>query len=127
MNTLGHKQKEISLQRYRTLTGLLRWIFVIFSALGILIAIYQLFHFEFLGVMTGDAYYYLLIALFLPLFFLIAPRRKKLTKERVPWYDLMFAGLTFIAPIHFFLNAYKIIEGGWEIIPPITYPIDPGT
>jgi TRAP transporter 4TM/12TM fusion protein len=118
MNALGHSKKEIFVQRYRTLTGLLRWIFVIFSALGILVAIYQLFHFEFLGVMAGDAYYYLLIALFLPLFFLIAPRRKKLAKERVPWYDLTFAVLTFIAPMHFFLNAYRIIEGGWEIIPP---------
>ena len=119
MNALGHRKKEISVQRYRTLTGLLRWIFVIFSAIGILVAIYQLFHFEFLGVMAGDAYYYLLIALFLPLFFLIAPRRKKLTKESVPWYDLMFAVLTFIAPMHFFLNSYRIIEEGWEIIPPL--------
>ncbi len=119
MNALGHRKKEISVQRYRTLTGLLRWIFVIFSAIGILVAIYQLFHFEFLGVMAGDAYYYLLVALFLPLFFLIAPRRKKLTKESVPWYDLMFAVLTFIAPMHFFLNSYRIIEEGWEIIPPL--------
>jgi TRAP transporter 4TM/12TM fusion protein len=122
MNSLGHKKKEISVQRYRTLTGLLRWVFVIFSALGILIAIYQLFHFEFLGVMAGDAYYYLLIALFLPLFFLIAPITKKLDNGKVPWYDLIFALLTFIAPMHFFLNAYRILEEGWEIIPPfITY------
>ena len=57
MNALGHRKKEISVKRYRTLTGLLRWIFVIYTAIGILVAIYQLFHFEFLGVMEGDAYY----------------------------------------------------------------------
>jgi len=69
--------------------------------------------------MVGDAYFYLLIALFLPLFFLIAPMRKKLVKERVPLYDVLFALLSFIAPMYLFFNATRILEEGWEIIAPI--------
>ena len=112
-------EKGVSVQRYRTLSGPLRWIFISFSLVGIFVAIYYLFHFEFLGVMVGDAYFYLLIALFLPLFFLIAPMRKKLVKERVPLYDVLFALLSFIAPMYLFFNATRILEEGWEIIAPI--------
>lgn len=112
-------EKGVSIQRYRTLSGPLRWIFIFFSLVGIFLAIYYLFHFEFLGVMVGDAYFYLLIAIFLPLFFLIAPISKKLIRERVPLYDLLFALLSFIAPMYLFFNAYRILEEGWEIIPPI--------
>jgi TRAP transporter 4TM/12TM fusion protein len=128
MNTQDEKKdkpgyflkKDILVQRYRTISGPLRWIFILFSASGIFIAIYQLFHLEFLGVMVGDGYFYLLIAIFLPLLFLIAPRSKKLISERrVPWYDLLFALLSFIGPMYLFVNAYKVIDKGWEIIPPI--------
>ena len=108
-----------SSDRYRTLTGPLRWIFILFSLTGILVAIYQLFHLSFLGVMVGDAYYYLLITLFLPLLFLISPIKKNLNQQRVPWYDLLFALLSFVGPLYLFLNSYRIIQDGWEIIPPI--------
>lgn len=120
MTSSEREKHTIAIQRYRTLSGPLRWIFLLFSLMGISVAIYQLFHFEFFGVMVGDAYYYLLIALFLPLLFLIAPMRKKRQMSSVPWYDLLFASLSFIGPIYLFIHAYKIIEEGWEIIPPNT-------
>ena len=119
MTTSEKKEIKPAAGRYRTLTGPLRWIFILFSFIGILVAIYQLFHFSFLGVMVGDAYYYLLIALFLPLLFLISPIKKDLIHQKVPWYDLLFAVLSFIGPLYLFLNAYKIIQDGWEIVPPI--------
>jgi TRAP transporter 4TM/12TM fusion protein len=113
----GSPEKEAS--RYRDLTGVVRFVFLVFSAAGILVAIYQLFHMDFLGVIVGDGYYYLLIALYLPLIFLIAPARKQRIHENVPWYDLLCAILSFAAPMYLFLNAYKIIQQGWEIIPPL--------
>jgi TRAP transporter 4TM/12TM fusion protein len=119
MTTSGKKQIKPAAGRYRTLTGPLRWIFILFSLIGIFVAIYQLFHFSFLGVMVGDAYYYLLIALFLPLLFLISPIKKDLIHQKVPWYDLLFSLLSFIGPVYLFLNAYQIIQDGWEIVPPI--------
>jgi TRAP transporter 4TM/12TM fusion protein len=118
MGSFEKKEEKSSAGRFRELHGPLRWIFVGFSFAGILVAIYQLFHMEFLGVTVGDGYYYLLIALYLPLLFLIAPRRKNLLYKKVPWYDLVFAAITFAAPMYLFLNAYKIIQEGWEIIPP---------
>uniref|UniRef100_A0A7V3KNI6 TRAP transporter fused permease subunit n=1 Tax=candidate division WOR-3 bacterium TaxID=2052148 RepID=A0A7V3KNI6_UNCW3 len=114
----SNEKRSFSDQRYRTLTGPLRWIFILFSISGVFLSIYQLFHFEFLGVLVGNAYYYLLIALFLPLLFLISPRSKKLIDRPVPWYDFLFSVLSFIAPFYFFLNSYSIIQEGWEIIPP---------
>ena len=105
--------------RHRTLSGPLRWIFILFSFTGVLAAIYQLFHFSFLGVMVGDAYYYLLITLFLPLLFLIFPASKTASRQKVPWYDLTLAILSFIGPLYLFLNSYRIIQEGWEIVPPI--------
>ncbi|MFO7598595.1 MAG: TRAP transporter fused permease subunit [Candidatus Desulfacyla sp.] len=119
MATSENKEIQPAAGRYRTLTGPLRWIFILFSVAGIFVAVYQLYHFSFLGVMVGDAYYYLLIALFLPLLFLIAPLKKSLVHQKVPWYDLLFAVLSFIGPVYLFLNAYKIIQDGWEIVPPI--------
>jgi TRAP transporter 4TM/12TM fusion protein len=119
MATSGKREIKPAAGRYRTLTGPLRWIFILFSFIGILVAIYQLFHFSFLGVMVGDAYYYLLIALFLPLLFLISPMKKDLIHQKVPWYDLIFVLLSFIGPLYLFLNSYKIIQEGWEIVPPI--------
>jgi len=119
MATSEKKETQPAAGRYRTLTGPLRWIFILFSVAGIFVAVYQLYHLSFLGVMVGDAYYYLLIALFLPLLFLIAPLKKSLVHQKVPWYDLLFAVLSFIGPLYLFLNAYKIVQDGWEIVPPI--------
>jgi len=111
--------KAPAVGRYRTLTGPVRWVFILFSFIGILVAIYQLFHMDFLGVLVGDAYYYLLIALFLPLLFLISPMKKGRIQHKVPWYDLVFALLSFIGPMYLYINALKIVQEGWEIIPPI--------
>lgn len=116
MSTEGNA--GVSIERHRTLKGPLRWIFLLFSIIGVFLSIYQLFHFEFLGVLIGNGYYYLLIAFFLPLLFLISPRSKRLTGSSVPWYDLLLAFLSFIAPLYFFLNSYRMIQEGWEIIPP---------
>ena len=113
------KTQPTSVERYRTLAGPLRWIFIIFSIAGVVAAIYQLFHFDFMGVFVGDGYFYLLIAIFLPLLFLMAPARKSLIQGPVPWYDLVLALLAFIAPFYFFLNSYRMVQEGWEIVPPM--------
>ncbi|MBN1105247.1 MAG: TRAP transporter fused permease subunit [Deltaproteobacteria bacterium] len=115
---ISEKTRSVSVTRYRTLSGPLRGIFILFAVSGVLITIYQLFHFDFMGVLVGDGYYYLLIALFLPLLFMIAPMSRKALRKPVPWYDLLLALLAFIAPFYFFLNSYRIVQEGWEIIPP---------
>ncbi|MEA3358289.1 MAG: TRAP transporter fused permease subunit [Thermodesulfobacteriota bacterium] len=113
------KAQKVSIKKYRTLSGPLRWVFVSFSFFGILLSIYQLFHMDFLGVTVGDGYYYLLIGIFLPLFFLISPINNKMADKEVPWYDLLFALLSFIGPVYLFLNSFNIINEGWEIVPPV--------
>jgi TRAP transporter 4TM/12TM fusion protein len=110
---------SVSVNRYRALSGPLKWIFISYSIAGVLLTIYQLFRFNFLGVLVGDGYYYLLISLFLPLLFLISPRSKGLVHDSVPGYDLLLAFLGFIAPFYFFLNSYRIVQEGWEFIPPL--------
>ena len=119
MNVDEKKGQKVSIKKYRTLSGPLRWAFVSFSFFGILLSIYQLFHMEFLGVTVGDGYYYLLIGIFLPLFFLISPINNKMADKGLPWYDFLFALLSFIGPVYLFLNSYNIINEGWEIVPPV--------
>jgi TRAP transporter 4TM/12TM fusion protein len=101
------------------ITGAAKLIFLSFSVIGMLVAVYQLFHFELLGVIVGDGYYYLLIALYLPLVFLNKPGAKKNIGKRIPWYDFLFAFMSFVAPAYLFMNSYNIIENGWEVCPPI--------
>lgn len=104
--------------KHLSLVIVVKYIVVCFSFFGVMVAIYQLFHFEFLGIMVGDGYYYLLVAVFLPLLFLIPSSKDAGAVKKIPWYNLTFAIVAFIAPICFFFNAYKISTEGWEIIPP---------
>ena len=118
------KDVSVPLYRYRTLSWPLRFVFLLFSICGVLAAIYQLFHFNFLGVMAGNGYYYLLIALFLPLSFLIFPAYKNCNQDQVPWYDLLFATLAFATAFYFYVHCYEMVEEGWEIMPPsVTYVV----
>ena len=97
--------------RYQNLAPILKVFFLILTVIGLGIVIYYLFGFRFLGVPIDAAYYYLLIAFYLPSAFLIKPARKK--DKGVPWYDLLCATLTFGIGLYFVFNAWDIRTVGW--------------
>ena len=106
-------------QRRRNLTGWLKIYFLGATFAGILTALYQLFHLDFLGTLMGTAYYYLLLACFLPLVFLLYPIRAQAVSDRPPLYDLLFAFLTIVSTLYLTWHAEEMSAMGWEIEAPL--------
>ena len=97
--------------RYQDLPRILKVYFLVLTISGLSVAIYYLFGFRFLGTPIDAAYYYLLIAFYLPSVFLIKPAVKK--DKEVPWYDVVLATLTFGVALYFVFNAWDIRVVGW--------------
>jgi TRAP transporter 4TM/12TM fusion protein len=105
--------------RYESMPKPLKVLFLIFTTIGIGLFIYYMLGFSFRGfIFRSVEYYYLLYALYASSIFLILPARKK-DKNRVPWYDIVFATLSLGIFLYFFSNAWRISEIGW-VPPPST-------
>ena len=108
---------DVENTRYSRLPVYAKVVFLIFTIAGIGLAVFTIFGFTFGGRTLFDAaYYYLLIALFLPLVFLVSPFRKK-DKGRLRWYDIVLAVLAFGSCLYLYTQAYSIVMTGW-------YPVD---
>lgn len=119
------KIKTEVVSRYRRLTGIPRLISIVLTAAGIGIAIFYVFRFTPCGIVLYDtAYFFILIALLLPLAFLLIPATQKVSGDRIPWYDSLAAALIFGIAFYFFLHAYDIMALSWQVIPPsFVYPM----
>lgn len=105
------------ISRYDIMPKPLKVVFLTCSTIGIALFIYYMFGFTLFELMTYE-YYFLLYALFSVCIFLTLPARKR-DRNRVPWYDLMLAGLSFGIFLYFYSKAWSISEIGW-IPPPST-------
>jgi TRAP transporter 4TM/12TM fusion protein len=102
--------------RYRRISALTRtWL--ILAALGSVAAsIYMIFN---LGNPLGlyvpleTEYFYLMLALLLPLPFLLYPFSAA-GRERMPWYDGLLALLALVIPSYFCIQGNAILDDGWE-------------
>lgn len=106
-------------ERHRQIKGIW-WIFLlVFSTVGILLAVLQIFLLKPFGFMLVEtAYFYCLLAFFGSLVFVIFPARKASPKEKVPFYDVFLFFLCFSISVYFATGALKIIERGWEFVAP---------
>ncbi|MFC1580219.1 TRAP transporter permease [Thermodesulfobacteriota bacterium] len=112
-------QKEKKPARYRELTGLSRWIFYFFTASAIMVSIIQIFHIVIAGqVLQSKAYLGVLMAVLVPLVFLIFPATKNAPRDRIPWYDWVAALLMCICAVYISIHAIDIQLKGWSIRPP---------
>jgi len=94
-------------------------IFVIFSMLGILLAVNQLFRLELFGFKPLDtSYLYYSLTLYLSASFLLYPAAKS-AGDRVPWYDVVLFLFVVITNIYFGIHGIDIIERGWEYRSPL--------
>lgn len=94
-------------------------IVVLLTSLGVLLTINQLFYLSILGFNPiNSAYLYFLLALFMPIAFIIHPFSKKSAEQKVQWYDILLMILSFVIPMYMGLNAQRIISEGWEYIAP---------
>ena len=113
-------EKRAMLPKYRMPPIVLRVAaMVLFTAVVTLTIIY-VFHLRpFNWAMLEIAYFYLLVGLLLPQIFIWIPLKKGAQKEKPPWYDILFACLSFFLPLYFFSNSHEITVG-WSIVAPPT-------
>lgn len=105
------------LARHRNLSPLWRGIVIAVTIVVILLAMNQLFNAGFFVGHTwlDNEYQYALFGLLVPIVFLIFPATSKSAMDRVPWYDILFAVVTFGLLVFFFIKAAAIVDYGWEM------------
>ena len=104
----------------RNLQGFYFWLCLIFTWIAIGATIIYNFRIRFFGhAIPYTSYLALLLCVFLPLVFLVYPANKKKATDKIPWYDLFFAVLSFIGPAFLVIFALEIPKTLWVINPPI--------
>ena len=98
---------------------LVYWITITLGVIGIGAAINQSFGINPAGfILIDNAYYYLLIAIFLSLSFLLFPAIKR-HENRVPIYDwVLFVSTLYVGLYHAY-HGGEIIERGWDTVAPL--------
>jgi TRAP transporter 4TM/12TM fusion protein len=103
----------------KRLKGIVYWLTMIYGAFGISIAINQTFNIGPFGfVLLDNSYYYILIAVFLSLAFLIFPAVKR-HSEYVPFYDWIMFALTNFAGFYLAYHGGEMVERGWDTVAPM--------
>jgi TRAP transporter 4TM/12TM fusion protein len=100
------------------LSGVVYWIALIWGGFGLVAAINQTFGFNPFGmVLIDNSYYYLLIAIFLSLAYLILPAVKR-HQGYVPFYDWALFFLTIGAALYLSYHGGEMVEKGWDTVAP---------
>jgi TRAP transporter 4TM/12TM fusion protein len=124
---MGHQNKKIEVTeveggRVRQLRGLLGWLLLIATALGTLWVLNFVFCFDVHlfneSLWMPTTVFAISLSLFGPFTFLIFPMTTKSSRDRVPWYDYIFAVLIFLTPLWAALHAYEAIFEGLAIVTP---------
>ena len=114
------EEQETIIARYRPLRGLLRWYLILASSAAMGSAIFFNFYLSIGGwTFSDNGYLYLLLALYLPMVFLLFPPVKTAKAvSRTPWYDYFAAFAVFVAALFCFYHSTEMRAMGWEIIAP---------
>jgi len=98
--------------------GAVYWITLIYGAFGILVAMNQTFSWDPMGyVLVDNAFYYLLIGIFLPISFLVFPARQA-DQFHVPFYDWILFAVTLVTALYLSSNGSEMVEQGWDLVAP---------
>ena len=117
---MSKNQVEVSMIRNRAPNIVSNYILRFAAISSYFISIYMLFgvgNFLNTYVLLDTEYLYAMIALLLPLPFIIyhpTPRKG----NKIPWYDIIFAASTFIIASYFCFSGSLILEEGWEYLAP---------
>lgn len=103
----------------KRIAGWVRWLVVAFGTIGILFHINQIFNLQFFSgtLIIDTAYFYILVALFLSLVFLIYPARNA-DAERIPVYDWALFALACGAALYMAWNGERMVLEGWDLLAP---------
>lgn len=101
------------------LEGVSYSITVILSTFGTLMCINQIFDLHFFGItLIGNAYFYLILAVYLSVAFLIFPASSKGRYYEVMWFDWCCFVICIIDTVYLASNANNILLKGWEYAAP---------
>lgn len=108
--------------RFRRLDPVFQTILLVIAISATLFSLVRAFNLtSLLGFTILDSrYYYIVLTMLLPLPFIVFPMKPGTRQDKVPWYDLILAGLAFGISAYLSLNAVRILEEGWEFIAPET-------
>ncbi|HRP96835.1 MAG TPA: TRAP transporter permease [Rhodocyclaceae bacterium] len=105
--------------KLRSLSGPLRFVPGAAAALLTLLTIDFLFNLGALGgPLLQTQFYYLVVAVMLPLVYLLWPAWAGAPRTRVPWYDAILTVATLAVCGYFVYNAEPILERGWAFAAP---------
>jgi TRAP transporter 4TM/12TM fusion protein len=100
-------------------SGVVYWITLLLGGFGIMVAINQTFSLNAFGyVLIDNSYYYLLIAIFLSLAFLIFPGRK-IDADHVPAYDWALFAVSVATSLYLSYHGGDMVLKGWDILAPV--------
>jgi len=104
----------------RSLPHALRWLPGTITVLLILMTLDYLFNLGLFTVVTGleTQFFYAVVALLLPLVYLLWPMRATHQDQPVPWYDYLLFAATAVVGGYFVVNAEPILERGWAFAAP---------
>lgn len=119
MNTPTEKIARPWQDPSRRISGVVYWMVLLFSGLGLLATVNQIFSLALFGFLPLiNSYYYMLIGLFLPVVFLAYPMRKQGNYHVNP-LDWLLASLALVVGLYFAANATNIITSGWDYNAPL--------
>jgi TRAP transporter 4TM/12TM fusion protein len=120
--TEGEKAAEaVELKRHRTNTPFIKLCLLLGATGSVMLSAYMIFG---LGnvfhtyVFLETEYFYLMLALLIPLVFLIFPFSER-SAGHLPWYDRVLALATFAIPVYFAIKGDAILQQGWEYTAPV--------
>ncbi|WP_235042344.1 TRAP transporter permease [Vreelandella profundi] len=116
-NTQQVKEK---ISQIRQLPVALRWVPASVTVILMLMTLDYLFNLGLFTFVTGleTQFYYAVVALLLPLVFLLWPMRSSQQEQPIPWYDYLLSASTLIVGGYFVYNAVPILERGWAFDAP---------
>ncbi len=114
------KQKDKTTKRFDTLSKPVQFLVLAFSTVGVIVSVGYIFGFF---PLLDISYYFILMAVFLPMTFLLMPAHKKETKTA--WYSYVLAILTFGVTIFLSTQGHSLIFSTW--IPANAWQLAVGT
>ena len=119
--TAGEKAATaVEIARYRKLSPPLRACLFVGAVGSVFLSVYIIFG---LGnvfktyVPLETEYFYLMLALLLPLSFVLYPLTRS-AREHLPWYDALLALAALLIPAYFAYRGNAILNQGWEYTAP---------
>lgn len=113
-------QVKEKISQIRELPPALRWVPATVTVLLMMMTLDYLFNWGWLTFVTGleTQFYYAVVALLLPLVFLLWPMLSRQQDQPIPWYDYLLSAVTLVIGGYFVYNAVSILERGWAFSAP---------